>query len=255
MPLFYRKTPVVTVSPSSLNELKKLGFKDRQVYIAYNSIPARIGPNYFESPDPLLIYIGRVKAYKRIEIALETLKVLSKEFPSIKMIIGGAGDYIDKLKVFTKKLDIENHVEFLGFISEKKKWEIMQKGWVFLMPSMKEGWGITIIEAASCGTPSVGFDVLGVRDSIRNGFTGFLADDEDDYLLKVKFLLNTPKARRNMAKNCEIWADMFSWTTSANVFSTLIDKGLSRNGLLSYKIYPWELDLRTEAVTTLTAIK
>ena len=255
MPVSYRKVPVVTVSPSSLQELKKLGFNDKRIYLAYNSIPVKIGGRYGESITPLIVYVGRLKAYKRIDMALRAIPQLAKVFPKIKMIIGGAGDDTERLKVLTRKLKIEKYIEFLGFISEKKKWEIMQKGWVFVMPSMKEGWGITIMESASSGTPAVGFNVAGVRDSIKNGTTGLLAEDETDFRDKVQILLGNYKLRDAMKQNCYKWARMFSWDTTAGTFETIINLYSGNKGLLSDKTYPWDLDLRTETLTSLASMK
>ena len=255
MPISYRKVPVVTVSPSSLQELKKIGFNDKRTYIAYNSIPPRIGTKFNESETPLMVYVGRVKAYKRLDIAINSLPYLIKQFSKVRMVIAGTGDDVDRLKLLAKKLKVEKYVEFLGFISEKKKWEILDKGWVFVMPSMKEGWGITIVEAAACGTPSVGFNVAGVRDSIKNGTTGLLSEDEQDFREKVQILIDNPKLREAMKQNSVKWAKMFSWETTARTFETIIDLYSGNKGLLSDKTYPWDLDLRTETLTSLASIK
>ena len=255
MPFAYRKVPIVTVSPSTMSELKRVGFLDRLIYLAYNSIPAKTGHKFAKSETPVLLYHGRVKAYKRIEIAITALSKLTSLYPKIKMYVSGAGDHIDELQKYAKKLNVEKNIEFLGFVSDNKKWELMQKAWVFVMPSMKEGWGITIIEAASCATPAVGFDVPGVRDSIRNGQTGFLADDENDFYLKLRYLIETPKARKQMGVNCQSWSNMFSWNVSVKVFKTLIERQFKQKDLMSDKVYPWELDLRAESLTTLSNVK
>jgi glycosyltransferase involved in cell wall biosynthesis len=251
MPLAYRNTPVITVSPSSLNELKQLGFRDSQIFLGYNSIPKKVGSVVQPSKSPLIVYVGRIRAYKRIEIALNSIKRLSKEYPKLSMTVAGAGDDEERLNTLCEKIGIKDRVDFLGFVSERKKWELLQRAWVFVMPSMKEGWGITIIEAASCGTPAVGFDVPGVRDSIRNGYTGFLASDEEDFYMKLKFLLDEKKARESMGKAGIQWAQRFSWDTTANVFRTIVTQSRSK-GLLSNKYYPWDIDLRTEYLTSLS---
>ena len=125
--------------------------------------------------------------------------------------------------------------------------EILQKAWVFVMPSIKEGWGITIMEAASCGTPCVGFNVSGVKDSIVDGKTGYLALNPKDYLDKVLNLLEDRQLRNSLAKNCTKWSAVFSWDASADIYSQIIDGYSNRNRLMANKLYPWELDLRSEA--------
>lgn len=255
MPIFYANVPVVTVSPSSLQELRKIGFSDKNIFIAYNSIPPKTGPKFAESPHPTLVYVGRIKRYKQLEVGVDAVKKLKKDYPGIKLLIGGAGDHLEELKNYVKKNNLQDHVEFLGFISESKKWEILQKGWVFVMPSMQEGWGITIIEAASCETPAVGFDVPGVRDSIRDHLTGLLAADKNDYIAKVRSLIANQGYRHQMKKNCSTWAKNFSWNASTKVFEALITDMFTKSGLMQNKIRPWELDLNIEAITTLNNIK
>ncbi len=252
MPLVYRGNSVVTVSPSSLDDLKKLGFADKRIYLAYNSIPNRVGGTYKKSSFPLITYIGRIKSYKRIEMAVKTCKFLLKDFPNLKLVIGGAGDYLESIKKLVIKLKIQDNVEILGFVSEKEKWEYLQKAWVFLTPSMKEGWGITTIEAASCKTPAVGFDVPGIRDSIRDGLTGVLVDKEKDFYTAVGDLIEDKDFRKKLGYNAKKWADFFSWGNSAAVFEEAIDIAMRKRGLLSNRIYPWDLDFSSDAVTSLT---
>ena len=243
MPLIYRNTYVITVSPSTLSELRQVGFSDRKIYLGFNSIPPKLGSKVKKSKEPLLVYVGRVKAYKRLEIAVETLRVLAKSYPMMKLIIGGAGDYAEKIIKLAEKYQLQKRIQVLGFVSERKKWELMQKAWVFLMPSSKEGWGITIVEAASCGTPTVGFNVPGVRDSIKDGITGILARDETDYIKSVKRLVDDKKLREKMGIYGVFWSKKFSWNSTVRVFETVVNAIYFGDGLLRDKIYPWELDV------------
>jgi glycosyltransferase involved in cell wall biosynthesis len=251
MPIVYTTTTVVTVSPSTLKELKELGFNDVNIYIAYNSIPPRVGGKYARSIEPLLVYVGRIKAYKQLELAIDVIADLRQSMSNVKLQIGGAGDHLDNLKEYAKKLNVTDNVEFLGFVSESKKWELLQKAWVFVMPSMQEGWGITIIEAASCGTPAVGLDVKGVRDSIQDHVTGFLARDSKSYSPIVKRLLNDEELRELMSRSCVNWSTRFSWNTSAKIFDQIISSFSRAEGLLEDKVYPWELDISVDALNIL----
>lgn len=251
MPLVYRKTPVVTVSPSSLEELKSIGFSEKRIYLAYNSIPDKVGGTFRKSYYPLIVYIGRVKAYKRIEIGIKALSNLLKVFPNLTLVIGGFGDHLEPIRKIVKKLGLEDSVEILGFISERKKWEYLQKAWAFIMPSMKEGWGVTIMEAASCSTPSLGFNVPGVRDSVRNGITGLLAEKESDFEKNLKSVLSNPTLRKKLGDNGKKWSSFFTWNSTFKVFEGVITKLDNSEQLLSDRTYPWELDLRSEAVTSL----
>lgn len=251
MPLVYKGTSVVTVSPSSLADLKKLGFTDKKIYLVYNSIPNKVGGVYRKSNYPLITYIGRIKSYKRIEIAVRTLYTLLKEFPNLKLVIGGSGDHLENIKKLVSKLKINDSVKILGFVSEKTKWEYFQKAWVFLMPSMKEGWGITTIEAASCGTPAVGFNTPGIRDSIRNGLTGLLSESEKEFAENVGRLIKDTEFRKTLGDNAKRWAGFFTWGNSAKIFEEAINSVSSKKSLLSNRVYPWDLDIGSDAVTSL----
>lgn len=251
MPLVYRNTPVVTVSPSSMRDLRSLGFKDKKIFLGYNSIPPKVGKSFERSKDPLLLYVGRVKSYKRIEHAIKALSVLKVKYPKVKLIVAGTGDHIPALKEYAEKLGVIDHVTFEGFVSEQRKWYLLQTAWVFLMPSMREGWGITIVEAAHCGTPAVGYNVAGVRDSIRDNLTGLLANDFYDFVNKVSYLLSSKKMRSFFGDFCVRWSHSFNWNNTTEVFEILIKDQFAGNSLLDNKIYPWELDKGSEAISSI----
>jgi glycosyltransferase involved in cell wall biosynthesis len=254
VPLLYRPIRIVTISPSTLSELVKAGLPQKSIFIAYNSIPSKVGGNFKKSDFPLLLYIGRIKAYKRIEIALETLKSVRSIYPGTKLVVAGLGDHLEALKLYAEKLKVASYVDFVGFVSEKQKWELYQRAWVFLMPSIKEGWGITVIEAASCGLPTLGFNVPGVKDSVVDGQTGLLASDIHDYYSEAARLIDDSKLRKTMSAKCKGWASNFSWDKSATVFDKVIKQGLGRD-LLSNKVYPWDLELKTDSLTSLDFTK
>ena len=239
MPVLYRKISVITVSPSSIESLKQLGFSDRNIYLAYNATPSEYKvKNAKKSSEPTLLYVGRIKKYKRLEIALSVLKDLSKKYKTLRLFIGGAGDYEDKLKLLAHQMGLTKKVEFLGFVSEKQKNILMSKAWAFLMPSQKEGWGITTVEANLNGTPSIGFNVPGVRDSIKHGYSGYLANDYKEYVMLVDKILSSQDLRESLGRTAKEWASKFSWETAADVFRVVI--GIKENpGLVDVRQYPW----------------
>ena len=253
MPLVYRKTPIITVSPSSKNEIKRIGFKEERVFLAFNAVEfdSRFAAKYEKSETPLLLYHGRLKAYKRVYLAITAYKRVLDKFPNARMIVSGAGSDYARLLSHTKKLRLEDKVDFLGYVSDEKKWELMQKAWVFFMPSVVEGWGITVLEAAVCGTPTVGFDVHGVRDSIRHGQTGLLSRSEEDFCGNVINLLADKAERERMGKNCVYWSGLFSWDKTAEVIRQVLLASSQKKGLLSKNLYPWNLEMRPDFINTI----
>jgi glycosyltransferase involved in cell wall biosynthesis len=110
-----------------------------------------------------------------------------------------------------------------GFISEERKIEILQNAWVFIAPSRIEGWGIAVLEANACGTPAVGSDVNGLRDSIRDGETGLLADgaDADKFARHVNALLADDERRAVLRQNARDWAEQHSWDRAVDQLERL----------------------------------
>ncbi len=246
MPLIYKNVPVVTISPSSLEEAVKIGFNERRIFLSYPSITEKIPSGVKKSEDPLLLYLGRIKSYKRVELAIIALREVLETYPQAKLVICGIGDYTDDLIELVSKFKLENNVFFKGFVSEEDKWKYMKEAWVHLLPSMKEGWGITVIEAASCGTPTVGFDVGGVRDSVIDGKTGFLARNLGDFIEKIETLISDDDLRNEFGANGRKWASVFSWEQTTLPYSKLIKAGEEVRWLLSERVYPWEVDVRSD---------
>ena len=104
----------------------------------------------------------------------------------------------------------------------------MQKSWVFANPSFKEGWGIVNIEANSFGTPVIGSNVGGIKDSVANGKTGLLFEYGDYRGLaeKIKILLNNKKLREQMSKNAINWAKKFTWEKASGEYFDILKEAI-----------------------------
>ena len=244
MPLVYKEVPIITISPSSKKEVSNIGLPEKHIYLAYSSIPKKYGIKYNKSEIPLILYHGRLKVYKRVDVAIEAFKKLLVDFPNAKFLISGSGSHYDYLKHLIRKLKLESSVEMLGYISDREKWILMQKAWVFVMPSVVEGWGITVMEAASCGTPSVGFNVPGIRDSIKNHFTGYLANDKRHFYELVRKLIGDKNLRQSFSENCVSWVNLFSWKKTTDIIEYVIDNHYTKDELLAEKLFPWDLEPR-----------
>jgi glycosyltransferase involved in cell wall biosynthesis len=222
MPLVYRFTKVIAVSPSTEKDLVALGFSPRQISLAYNGLSRPPAARWRRSPRPTLLYLGRLKKYKQVEVGLETVARLKKDYPTLTFLVAGVGDDLARLKTLAKRLGVASQVKFLGFVSEREKWRLLQEAWVFLMPSSREGWGVTITEAALVGTPSVGFDVPGVRDAIHNGATGLLATSRLRYYQAVSRLLRDPALRERLSLTGQAFAKSFNWQKTAEVIESAV---------------------------------
>jgi glycosyltransferase involved in cell wall biosynthesis len=222
IPIDYKTTPIFTVSQSTKNELVQLGFDEKLTSLLHNSIDHELFEKVKieKSETPIIVYVGRIKKYKNINYIIEAIPDVIKKFSNVKLIIGGKGDYSDDLKNYVDKLNLENYVQFLGFLTEKEKARLLGKAWIFVTMAEKEGWGITVIEANAMKTPAIGSDVEGLRDSIRNNETGFLVKlgDKNKLVDKIVELLNDKNELKRVSENAFNWSKEFNWDKSADHF-------------------------------------
>ncbi|RLC96874.1 MAG: glycosyltransferase family 1 protein [Chloroflexi bacterium] len=225
IPLVYRRTPVVTVSPSSLQELAQFGVNGHRVHTVYNAVDHAVLGCGTKSPTPLVAYVGRIKKYKQVEHLIRAFGAVKRAVPEAELLIAGRGDYTD-LQKEVEGSPAKSSVTLRGEVSEREKAEILKAAWVFVVPSAKEGWGISVIEANACGTPAIAYDVPGLRDSIQHGETGLLVPSGDlDALAKsIVLVLTEAQLRGTMSANAVEWSSKFNWDKSAEDFRAVLEK-------------------------------
>ena len=224
IPIFYKKTPFVAGSKSTEEELVGMGIPEsniRNIRYAANHDGFASGS---KSAKPLVTYFGRVKRYKQLDHLIEAFKIVRENMPQVGLAIAGKGDDYIMLERLVKDWHLESSVELVGEVSDKEKAKLLQQAWVFVTPSMKEGWGITVLEANACGTPAIAYDVPGLRDSIRDGETGLLVPSGDIEELAeaiIKLLADT-ELRERLSRNALYWASSFGWDRSAGEYMRVI---------------------------------
>jgi glycosyltransferase involved in cell wall biosynthesis len=134
------------------------------------------------------LYVGRLKRYKGVELALRALASVRARGLAARLEIAGTGDHRRALEALAGELGLAGAVTFHGFVTEAQKLGLLRRAWANVFPSPKEGWGITVVEAAACGTPSLASDSPGLRDSVRHGRTGFLVPHGDVAALAARML-------------------------------------------------------------------
>ena len=179
IPSVYRRVPFQAISESTADDLAARGIPREHISVIYCGIDT----NHFtplpqiRAPQPTFSYLGRLKRYKRVDLILRGLRAM--DMPSARLEIAGAGDDRRRLEELTASLDLSRQVTFLGRISEEDKLHLLRRSWALVFTSPKEGWGITNLEAAACGTPVVASNSPGIRESVRDGETGFLVPHGD----------------------------------------------------------------------------
>jgi glycosyltransferase involved in cell wall biosynthesis len=214
--LFYFNIPVITVSKSSKDELKKRFL--RNVSIVHNGIDLSLfTANRTKSETPVIAYLGRWKSYKRLDLLISAFEILKREMKNVELWLAGDGEWRTNKTI--------KGMRNFGKVRDHVKRYILSKSWVFVSTSMKEGWGITIIEANACGTPCIAYDVPGLRDSIVDGKTGILVKEDGNIerltesIMKV---LTDKKLRETLSKNAIEWSRNFDWGKSTENFEEVI---------------------------------
>ena len=211
----YRGTPVITISQAAREDLIALGVRPADIHVAYMGVE----PSHFrrapKAQRPTLLYLGRLKQYKRLEVLLDVLG----EIPDAVLEIAGDGDYREALIAEVRRRGLESRVIMHGFVSEEQKLEIYGRAWVSMTASSAEGWCLTVMEAAACATPSAALRVGGLAESIVDGQTGVLADTPAELAARVSVLMRSPEQRRALGAAAEARAHGFSWerTAAANL--------------------------------------
>lgn len=231
MPFVYRNTEVITVSPSSKEEIIRHKLTKKDPTIVYNGVDLKSFKPGKKSKKPMILYLGRLQYYKSLHIFIVMARRLLKNIPDAEFIIAGEGGEMGNLKKFAEKLGIAEKVKFLGKVTEAEKINLFQKAWVFVNPSLMEGWGITTIEANACGTPAVASNVPGLRDSINNPHTGFLVTyrNYDGFAKSVEKLIVDKKLWKEMSMESINWASNFSWEKSADELFKIITREEKNN--------------------------
>lgn len=227
IPWCYKKNNFAALSESSKQDLVKMGIKPDKIVTIPPGIDLKMyQPNFTLKQPNLIIHTGRLKKYKSTDhLILATQKLVQKQ-KDIKVMIIGDGDDLPRLKDLTKKLSLENYITFTGYIPEKDKIEYYQKASVLVENSIKEGWGMIVIEANACGTPVVTARSPGLRDAVLDQKTGFLYDYANigELTKKIDMLLSNDNLNHEMAQAGITWAKNFSWDNAAKEMLKVIEK-------------------------------
>ncbi len=218
----YRGVPGVAVSASTRDDLVRRGLHAHDLHVIPNGIDlSAFGPagGAGRFPEPTLLYLGRLKRYKRVDLILQALRVLQARDIPARLLVAGKGDHRPALEREVRRLDLSpDRVRFLGFVSESEKAELLARSWVHCLTSPKEGWGISNLEAAASGTPTVASDSPGLRDSVAHGRTGFLVPHGNVEALatRIQEILADTEERERMGREGCRFAATFSWDRTAD---------------------------------------
>lgn len=210
--LLYRRATFLTISESARDDLVQVDGLDRErVSVAYCGVePGLFGPGE-RDPNPRLLHLGRLKAYKRIEHVLDVLEAI----PGATLDIAGEGDHREALEADIARRGLGDRVTMHGHVDEETRAVMYARAWVLLTASSSEGWGLTVIEAALCATPSAALAVGGLRESIVDGKTGILARDISELTERVRGLIADRERLEELGEAARRRALTFTWERTA----------------------------------------
>ena len=215
----YKKNPAMVPSASTESDLKRFGFTNIRVIHGAGDVEAP--EKIIKEKENTLIYLGRLTKSKRVDHIIRMLSMIK----NAKLWVVGSGPEENNLKNLSNSLGLSRRIEFFGKISQEKKAELFSKAHVMLFPAVREGWGITVLEANACGTPVIGYDVHGLRDSIKNGVNGYLVEDGNiDRMAECAVeLFGDEKQLEKISKSSVEYSKRFSWDKSAEELSAFLE--------------------------------
>lgn len=229
LPLAYGGCPFVAISESTRDDLIDRGLRADQIDISHPGIDRpQIAVDPATERPCRVAYFGRLEAYKRVDLLLEAAAILSERFPTLEVVIIGRGPERGALEKRATALGLDAKVRFLGYLSNEDRDLEIASARACAFPSSKEGWGLTVIEAAALGTPVVASDAPGLRDSVRDGETGLLVPPNDARALAegLARLLEDSEEARRMRSAALAWSENFNWSRAADEMATAIDAAL-----------------------------
>ena len=213
----YRGIPFEAISESTAEDLALRGIPRQSVRVIHPGVRAE----HF-TPDPrtraatpMFVYLGRLKRYKGVDLVIRAFARLAH--PEATLQIAGSGDHRPALERLVASLDLGGRVTFLGFVDEERKLDLLRRAWALVFASPKEGWGMTNLEAAACGTPVIASDSPGLRESVVDGETGILVRHGDltAMVAAMQRVVASPGLVHEMGARGRKFAEGFTWDRAA----------------------------------------
>jgi glycosyltransferase involved in cell wall biosynthesis len=229
-PRVHRGNQYVTVSLPSARDLADLGVAHDRIAIVRNGLDDA-PPHTLDlprSPTPRVAVLSRLVPHKQIEDALDAVALLRNRIDGLHLDVVGGGWWHDRLVEHARRLGITDAVTFHGHVGDVAKHQVVQRAWVHMLPSRKEGWGLAVTEAARHAIPTIGYRSSGgLTDSIIDGVTGVLVDDHAELVERLEELLSDPQMRGELGRKAAARSTEFSWRQSASAMHTVLESVLA----------------------------
>jgi glycosyltransferase involved in cell wall biosynthesis len=217
-PLAYRRTPIITLSSSSKDDIvEQLRLPARNIEVVPPGIDPMFTPGGDKATDPLLVAVGRLVPVKRYDQLIRAVAEARRRQPRLSLTIVGEGYERERLNQLILELDLADCITYAGRVSEAELVALYRRAWLVVSASAREGWGMSLTEAAACGTPAVATRIVGHSDAVIDGETGVLVDPGDAVALgaAIADLVAGSARRERLGKNALANAARFTWESTA----------------------------------------
>lgn len=223
-PRLYRGCRYVTVSGSSKAELLELGVDAEMIDIVHNGTDQAPLRQRARATEPTVVCVGRLVPHKRIEHAIDAIGAARAVLPTARLVVVGSGWWESELRTYAQDHGLADAVEFRGHVSEADKHAAYDEAWLLALPSLKEGWGLVVGEAAAHGVPAVAYrSAGGPTESVHEGQSGILVDDHAEFCAVVTSLLQDDAARGRLSVGAVTSADRFTWGATVRSFDRVLN--------------------------------
>jgi glycosyltransferase involved in cell wall biosynthesis len=229
-PRLYRNTRVITPSQSSAKELIEImGWPEDLVSVIYPGINEKFSPGLTKSDIPLVLAVGRLVPVKRFDDLIDIVGEIRSRKGDINLVIAGDGPCRQALEEKIKRLNATSWCKLEGKVSDERLIELYRTAWVVVSNSEKEGWGMTLTEAAACGTPAVATRISGHMDAVIHGYSGLLSANRNDFVVNLELLLLDNDLRARLAKGALEYARSMTWDNTASQILTVINYAIAEH--------------------------
>jgi glycosyltransferase involved in cell wall biosynthesis len=170
--------------------------------VIYNGLaPSELMPEPLPFNPPILLCVGRVVAEKGFDLAISAFAALAGRFPKLRLIIAGDGPALTRLQYHATELEIDDRVEFVGWIAPERVAALINSSTIVLMPSRQEAFPLVALQAGLVARPVVASNTGGLREIIVHGETGLLIASNSTALADgVAHLLDSPEVASRMGQ-------------------------------------------------------
>lgn len=214
-PLIYRRSRIITLSPSSKAEMVELGFHAHRIDVVPPGVHPRFCPGGPLAERPLVVAVGRLAPVKRFDRLIRAVAAARITTPDVELVIAGIGPLRDELQELIHGLDAHDFVTLAGRVSDDELLRLYRRAWVVASSSVREGWNMTLTEGAACGTPAVATRIPGQMDAVADGRSGLLADDDDELAAHLGAITSDPDLRARLSVGALDHVRQFTWEATA----------------------------------------